>query len=344
MRTQTHRTEPYDPRLLADGESPRCLVVMYHYVHGDQPSPPLGSEGVECGVRGLTSQEFCAQLDRLTSMIEPIDWPTLYAWLCGRGTIPDRCFLLTFDDGLADHAKTVVPILQERRLRGVFFVPGAVLTSHRMLSAHAVHLLLSRINEETLEHEVRGLVEEHGRGCIDAVDALDTAAAEAMYNYESPARARLKYLLTVTLPIDLRTTVVESLFTRHIGASRRWARDWYLGWDDLTRMEALGHTIGAHGHNHEPYSRLTPFERRQDLRRVAALLSDGLGPDTRPISFPYGACDEDACAACREVGFAHAFTTERAWVLAGSDVFRLPRVDTIDVEALLQAEKECLRT
>ena len=116
----------------------RCLVVMYHYVHDTEP---MTAEGV----KGLTSREFRLQLDRLCSAAEPIDWPALFAWSRGHGTLPQRCFLLTFDDGLADHARVVLPILQERGLRGTFFVPGAVLDSERLLPAHAIHLLLSTL-------------------------------------------------------------------------------------------------------------------------------------------------------------------------------------------------------
>ena len=332
------------------------MVVMYHYVRDDAGLPRPGSPDMSTGIKGLTTSEFRAQLDRLCELMEPIDWPTLYAWMSRRGSIPDRsrggrrscggrhssggrhCFLLTFDDGLADHAETVLPILEERGLRGVFFVPGVVLTSHRLLSAHAVHLLLSTLDEQTFERELLSYLAEHEDDRTDWVASVDVEAAQALYHYESPARARLKYLLTITLPVDLRIEAVDALFQRHIGSPARWARHWYMDWDDLFRMQSLGHTIGGHGFAHEPYTRLTPARRRQDLGRVAAVLREGLGPDIRPLSYPYGQFDDDTCAACCDAGFAHAFTTESRLITRGSDVFRLPRVDAIDVEAVLERE------
>lgn len=329
---------------LRDGQArdddPRCLVVMYHYVHDDNPLPRPRPTGQTEGIRALSCATFQAQVDQLCRVLEPIDWPTLYAWFQGRGSIPRRCFLLTFDDGLADHAHQVLPILQKDGLRGVFFVPGSVLATHYLLPAHAVHLLLSTLGDETLERELLRYLARQETG-IDWMTSMDTVSAEAMYHYESPERARLKYLLTVMLPPALRNAAVDALFEKHVGSSARWAKHWYLGWDEMIQMQSQGHTLGGHGQSHEPYTRFTPAGRRDDLRQVASLLRHGLGPDIRPFSYPYGLFDKDTCTACRESGFAHAFTTQRGWVTKESQVMQLPRVDTMDVDQVLNEEFAC---
>lgn len=331
-----------DPSGSPPGAEPRCLVVMYHYVHDTDPLPRSASLATPKGIHGLTSEKFETQLDRLCRTLEPIDWPHLYAWTQGRANLPDRCFLLTFDDGLADHARTVAPILKARGLRGVFFVPGAILVAQRLLTVHAVHLLLSILDERTLERELVDRLESLDRR--DLWDALDDSAAASLYHYETPGRARIKFFVNVLLPPDMRDSIIHPLFERHIGSLSRWAGHWYLGWDDLIELQAVGHTIGGHGYAHEPYSTMTPEARGRDLRRCAAVLRNGLGPDVRPLSFPLGRFDHDICAACRGAGFAHAFTTQPAWLTAGSDVLRLPRLDTIAVDAALDAEASpCLR-
>jgi peptidoglycan/xylan/chitin deacetylase (PgdA/CDA1 family) len=108
-------------------------------------------------------------------------------------------------------------------------------------------------------------------------------------------------------------------------------------------METLGHTIGAHGHCHEPFSQLSQAQCREDMHQIAAILRAGLGPDIRPFSYPYGQFNNDTCAACRDAGFVHAFTTERRWLTRESDLLRLPRVDTIHVAATLKEEVACSR-
>lgn len=333
-------SSPTATRSGEEAGGPRCVVVMYHYVHDRPPTAELGVAGGPTGVRGLTSCEFEEQLDLLGREMEPVDWPTLYAWSQGRAPIPERCFLLTFDDGLADHAAVVAPILKRRGLRGVFFVPGLVLTSQRILSAHAIHLLLSRLDDQTLEDELTGFLSTHGGG-TDWATLLDPQAAQAMYHYETAARARLKYLLTVVVPADLRNAALDSLFARYVGSAARWARKWYLSWDDLAGMQATGHTIGAHGYAHEPYTRMAPERVRDDMIRSAGVLRNGLGPDIRPLSYPYGRFDGFTAAAARGVGFAHAFTTQQRWVTGTDDLLLLPRVDTIRVGSFLREEVPC---
>ena len=310
-----------------------CLVVMYHYVRADNDPQPLRSEGLV----GLEPGDFEGQLDRLCAGREPIDWPGLYAWMQGQGRIPARSFLLTFDDGLADHARTVLPILNRRGLRGVFFVPGEMLNSEQLLGAHAIHLLLSLLGTEGFERELLRYLKAHGEG-KDWLAEVDDDAAQAMYHYEEPRRARLKYLLTVALPIATRREAVEALFTRHIGSSKRWAREWYLNWTQLAELMAAGHTIGGHGYLHEPYTRLTRAQQRVDARRTAELLDEGLGPDLRPFSYPYGCYNEEAVSAVAGAGFVQAFTTQRRLLTGGDQALSLPRFDTIYVDAQLGQE------
>ncbi|MCH8252271.1 MAG: polysaccharide deacetylase family protein [Planctomycetes bacterium] len=314
-------------------EQPKCLAVMYHYVHDE--ILPLSE-----GVRGLGAAEFEAQLDELCAWGEPINWPSLYAWRQGRGAIPERCFLLTFDDGLGDHARVVVPILEERNLRGVFFVPGAVLSEQQLLSAHAIHVLLATLGTQRFADVLTAHL-AHSTGRTDWFAGIDAAAALAMYHYESPERARLKYLLTSVLPVEVRRRAVFDLFEHHVGSATRWAKHWYLGWDELMAMHSHGHTIGGHGYRHEPYSRLSPMEQCTDALRAARILEAGLGPEVRPFSYPYGRYDDDAARACRDAGFVHAFTTQSRYISDSDEPMAMPRVDTIHVDAVIEEQLEC---
>ncbi len=315
---------------------------MYHYVREPESGHPC-SGGFHPGIHALSPSEFERQLDQLSAAMEPIDWPTLYAWTCGRCGLPERSFLLTFDDGLADHAETVLPILQDRGLRGVFFVPGSILSEHRMLSAHAVHLLMSILGGDALVEEVQRCLQEKGFGEATLSES-EALAADAIYHYEEPAIGRLKYLLTMKLPTEVRSSVVEELFEQHVGSSARWARHWYIGWDDLIHMQSLGHTIGGHGHRHEAYERLAPADIQRDIRSVAAVLQEGLGPEVRPFSYPFGSTTPQIGEFCTAAGFVHGFTTQRAWVRAGCDPTRFPRIDTIFVDAALEKEVRCRHT
>ena len=53
--------------------------------------------------------------------------------------------LLTFDDGLRDHAEFVLPALQARGLFGLFYVCSGPAMAGRILDVHKVHLALGRL-------------------------------------------------------------------------------------------------------------------------------------------------------------------------------------------------------
>lgn len=320
---------------------------MYHYIHDrvalplPLPLPLPGNRLPPLAIKALTTSQFAAQLDDLMGVFEPIDWPTLYAWTQGRARIPRRSFLVTFDDGLKDHARYALPLLEERGIRGTFFVPGSVLTSHRLLSAHAQHLLFSVVDTEQFGHDLDETMKDDPSYDASWRKTLDQSAVDALYHYEKPDLAQLKYFLNMVMPPNQRNRAIDTLFKKYIGTPQRWAKDWYLGWDDMIEMDLQGHTIGGHGFLHEPYINMKAEARDVDLRKMAAVLRSGIGLDLRPMSYPFGRYDEALCQSCRNIGVAHAFTTESRWFTQNDDPLKIPRVDTIRVQSFIDREVAC---
>ncbi|MCH7814539.1 MAG: polysaccharide deacetylase family protein, partial [Planctomycetes bacterium] len=283
---------------------------------------------------------FRRQLDLLCSRAEPITWPQFHAWHQGSGTIPETGFLLTFDDGLSDHAEVVAPLLEDRGLRGVFFVPGQVLDSGRMASAHQIHLLQATLGDEAFADAVCSwLTDNYAEG--GCLDQPQIAQAHRVYHYEPPERAELKYRLAFALPIDVRRKMIDSLFAAHLGDEEPYARRWYLDGRQVAALQRAGHTIGGHGFDHEPYLRLSGDDQVRDLSRSAKILDDLIGPGPRPFSYPYGSFDNAVARRCRQAGFCQAMTTRPGWVGCGSDAWALDRVDTIDLDRFLEQEQPC---
>ena len=311
----------------------RVIAIMYHYVRDRAGT-------AQSGIRGLDPDTLSRQLDRLCRQFEPITWPMLHAWHHDGAHLPQRCCLLTFDDGLADHADVVAPLLEARGLRGTFFVSGQTLETQRMDAAHQVHLLQTTVGDDVLAADVvEWLGRQHPE--LNRMEQEDSQAARRLYHYETPDRARLKYLLHHSLPIDVRNAMVDDLFSRHVGNAGEMARSWYLQPEQLVQLEEAGHTIGGHGYAHEPYLRLSAEDQQQDLARSAAALRTALGPGTRPFSYPYGSLDDSVAGRCAEAGFAQAFTTCPGWIQRDDDVFQLNRLDTIAVDAFLEKEHLC---
>lgn len=306
---------------------------MYHYVRAR-------GEPLSRGVRGLSPSAFEEQLDALSRWGEPLSWEAFAPCLCGKGELPGRSFLLTFDDGLLDHAEVAAPILGDRGLRGVFFIPGRVLHEPRVLAAHQVHLLLSIRTPEQLFDDVAAMLARLAPS-DNWLDLADARQAEHTYAYESPARARLKHLLTGVLPISLRNHVLADLFAHHVGSSAEWWKKWYLSPAQVVELHHAGHTIGGHSYAHEPLARLTRAELEHDVHRSARALADLLGAAPRPFSYPFGSFNEDVIDVTRQAGFCAAVTTKSRAARADDEAFSLPRFDTIHLSAHLESEAPC---
>lgn len=304
-----------------------CLAVMYHYVR-DRDAPP------DDQIRGLAERDFTQQIDDVGATFEPIDWPM---WLEHQTTgrpIPERSLLLTFDDGLSDHVDVVAPLLEKHGMRGLFFVSGRPIEEQRMTAAHRIHLLLCRLGNDGFEHCVRTWLAEHDPD-NDWPAAVDKDAAHRVYHYEPEVRAVIKYLLNVTLPIHLRDQMTAELFAEHVGDEPEWARRWYGTWDQWAALQEAGHTIGGHGYRHERYLRLSQTEQAGDMKHIATLLADRLGPRPRPFSYPFGSYDAHTIEACAHAGFRNAFTTLEGLNQASTPAHELRRIDTICVDAFL---------
>lgn len=313
--------------------SPRCVAVMYHYVRDRTGT----SEAEICG---LSPTAFDRQLDRLCDRMAPIDWPAFRGWLHDGGAIPDDVFLLTFDDGLADHAEIVAPILERRGLRAAFFVQGEVLETGRIAHNHQAHLLRCWLGDDGFTEAVNRWLTDHAPDAL-ASDDLDLADARRIYHYETPPRAAFKYRLSHLLPPELQRSLLDDLFAGHVGDPSEWARRWYMNRDDLRCLEAAGQTVGGHGYSHTFYTRMTDSQIRLDVARTAAVLHRTLGPQPRPFSYPYGSCTVRAAECCASAGFIHAFGTRPAWIDDRTERYNVPRVDTIDVTRFLEQETPC---
>jgi peptidoglycan/xylan/chitin deacetylase (PgdA/CDA1 family) len=85
----------------------------------------------------------------------------------------------------------------------------------------------------------------------------------------------------------------------------------FMTWDEVKRLRALGHTVGAHTHSHPILASLSAEEQRQELAASRALLEQQLGGPVRLIAYPNGlngSFTSETKRLARECGFEAAFS------------------------------------
>jgi peptidoglycan/xylan/chitin deacetylase (PgdA/CDA1 family) len=275
---------------------------------------------------------FRRQVDSLRANYEMATWESLVAYLDGiYQPRRDLCYL-TFDDGLKDHYKNVLPILVERGISGAFFVVTASLESGWVASAHKNHFLMATLPFDGLytrfEQKVRNLVP---RG----VHEPDEATVRRAHPWDEPKVARYKYLVNYGLPVEVRELVLDHLFEETFGDQNRFASDLYMNWDDVASLKSAGMTVGGHSHRHRALATLEPGAQVEDLRTCLEVIQKHCPDKTAlPFCYPYGMADsfsDDTVRLVQETGFSAAFTFLHGWNQPGVDRYRLNRIDTNEV-------------
>ena len=290
-------------------------AVMWHYVRSAAAQPRTGYHGV-------TPEAFEEQLETLCERTTTVGWPAVLASLTGTSQLPRDAVLLTFDDGLVDHLRVVLPALLARGLSGVFFVlsrrPGDSLTV-----GHALHVLLGIWSAERVRAEVADRLTPADRDRYRAAEReLEGAAPEDPDDiWKRPLQRELALAAG---------PIVRGLVDAAIGPATDVADSLHLSPDQLRDLVDAGMTLGGHGRTHPWLDALDEEARRDEIAASAALLTRyGLGP--WPFAYPYGAAPPSARSLLGDAGFAAAFTTNAA---ERSDRFHIGRVDGDDPDWL----------
>lgn len=286
-------------------------AVMWHYVRSADDEP-------RAGYRGVTPEAFGAQLDALCDRMTPVGWSAVLASLAGTTPLPEHAVLLTFDDGLVDHHRAVLPALSARGLSGVFFAlarrPGESLTL-----GHRLHVLLGVWPAGRVRAEVVAR--------LTAPDRERYVAAERSMNTTGPEdpddvwkRPLQRELAAVAGPI------LGDLVEEAIGPEGDVADRLYLSPSQLRDLVDAGMTLGGHGRTH-PWLDAVDDERcRDEITASAAFLASyDAGP--WPFAYPFGAAPASARATLADAGFVAAFTTIPT---RDDDRYHIGRVDGDD--------------
>jgi peptidoglycan/xylan/chitin deacetylase (PgdA/CDA1 family) len=286
-------------------------AVMWHYIRSADTPPRTGYYGV-------TPEAFEAQLDALCERATPVRWQAVLASLAGNAPLPRDAVLLTFDDGLVDHHRVVLPAFRARGLSGVFFVlsrrPGDSLTV-----GHALHVLLGIWSPERVRAEVADRLTPADRDRYRAAEReLEGVAPEDPDDvWKRPLQRELALAAG---------PIVRSLVDAAMGPESDVADALHLSPAQLRDLVDAGMTLGGHGRTHPWLDALDEEARRDEITASAALLTRyGTGP--WPFAYPYGAAPPSAHSLLGDAGFAAAFTTNAA---ERSDRFHIGRVDGDD--------------
>jgi peptidoglycan/xylan/chitin deacetylase (PgdA/CDA1 family) len=282
------------------------LAVNYHYVRPafDAPHP---------GIHGVTPEQLERQLTLLGTLGRFVGADELAAAVDGRATLPERAFVVTFDDGLREQFDHAVPVLRRLGIPALFFVNTAPILRGTVSSVHKIHLTRAFNSPAAF----RRMLEAHARelGIVLGTTSDEERTAAGHYAYDDPETARLKSLLAWALPLRDREALVERCFHETFGAGERACSEaLYMNVEHIQELARDG-CVGTHSHEHLPLGLLSLPEAREQLAASVSELERWTGRAPIAVSYPYGsniACASWVADLARELGLVYGFTMERA--------------------------------
>ena len=280
---------------------------MWHYVRDDETEPRVG-------YRGIDPRRFAEQLDLICRVATPVGWADLLAALTGDRALPDDAVILTFDDGLMDHHRTVLPALLERGLTAIFFVLARV-PGDRLTLGHRLHVLTGSYAPTDVRAWIMDAMTPGERARYRALET-DMAAEpdDADDEWKRPLQRELA---------DAADPILSSMVERLIGPEPEIARALHLGPGEVEDMIAAGMTIGGHGRAHAWMDVPRIGTAASEVAASASYLGPLL-PGPWPFAYPYGGVPTRPGSLLESAGFGAAFSTEAG---RRQDRYRIGRRD-----------------
>ena len=311
-------------------------IVMYHYVRNLRLSryPEI---------KGLSKDNFEAQVQYIKKHYTVVSGTELIDAITGGATLPPRPLILTFDDGYIDHFTEVFPVLDRENLPGLFFPPAKCILEHKVLDVNKIHFVLACVPDK------RSLVDYICKRIDENRDQYNLLTSTAYWEkLGKPSRFDhaevmfCKNMLQVELPIELRQTITDELFSQYVASDEAsFSRELYMSHDQIMVLQNHGMYIGSHGHDHFWLNTLSTQQQEWEIdQSLMFLKSVGADVNRWIMCYPYGAYNESLLAVLKSRNCVVGLTTEVGLAHLGEqNPLTLPRLDTNDLPKDSNAEE-----
>ncbi|MHA8054522.1 polysaccharide deacetylase family protein [Aquirufa nivalisilvae] len=281
------------------------------------------------GLNALDLENFIKQLDYLQKKYCIIDHNILMQHLESNMKLPSNCVLLTFDDGYIDIYNYVLPVLLERNLKGLFYVPN-YFKSKKLLQVNVIHLLLSkRENIKLYLKYIKNFVSK-----AETNKKFNDYCNQVIYSsrYDCQEVELLKQLLQFILPETIRSKILSELLKKFIEVCEDELFElYYCSKLHLNEMISYGMHIGGHGNNHLWHNTLSDEDQEKEVFESLNFLNTLSKQDFYSFSYPYGGYNQFSIELMKKYDFKFAFTTElNSFNQNVFSKFEIPRFDTND--------------
>lgn len=301
------------------------LVVNFHYIQPENKYP-------FSGIHSVSVERLSSQLDILGQHFDFISQDDLLEAIEGKKKLPERCCLITFDDGLKGQYQNALPVLKKKGVPAIFFINTLPLKEKKACLVHKIHWLRANLPPEDFLEEVDNKLKEISGQSLDQL-SFKEGVAERKYLYDEPEIAKLKFILNHTLKTKEKEKVIGGIFKKVVNNERDFCEQFYVSKEEVIKLSELSF-LGTHSYAHRSFSQLSGKQMTNEIEKSLITLHQIIG-DKRifSISYPYRDLGDisQLVDICKSLGLKLGFTTERSFNKSLQHPFLFARMDTNDV-------------
>lgn len=287
------------------------LVIAYHYIDDE--------DKYKAGIYPTSPARLTHQLNAIRKNYEFISENDLVRAIKNEISLPDRACLITFDDGLRSQYERALPILEDRVIPAVFYIPTQHITEQKAYRAHKIHFLLSKKSIDILFSDVQGHYQDMVGKPLDWSGLDINRRAINWYRYDEVNTAKFKFFLNHFLDTQIAGKIIDRLFAQYYeGTEADFCNSLYLSKPQLQKLanhELIA--LGMHTHSHLNLDQFLAEIVLRDLAANYRILHNEIGvKNIRGISYTYGSIteqifDKNIKKSFNALGLAYGFTTEK---------------------------------
>jgi peptidoglycan/xylan/chitin deacetylase (PgdA/CDA1 family) len=303
-------------------------VLTYHGILSQ------GYHSIDAAFDGnlVDAETFRKQLLLLKKNYTVISPDDFLFWCEGRTKLPPRAVLLTCDDGLLNNLTDMLPVLQQEKLKCLFFVTGGSAGESRgTLWYEDLFLLFFRARSGPFELCCGNLTISGDLSTRETRRSVWWGAVKRLSQVDAESRATFLRQVRVTLGKG-------GGGTNNLADDRRFGA---LTRNELRALMAAGMTIGAHTLSHPMLSQCSPELARLEIAESRNRLEAVLQTPVWAMAYPFG--DRESVTPlvvnmARDAGYKAAFLNFGGGLGAELPMHAVPRIHVTAQMSLAELE------
>jgi peptidoglycan/xylan/chitin deacetylase (PgdA/CDA1 family) len=238
------------------------IVILYYHIVNDE-----NVTHIRHLYRHKNTKQFVNDLDFLLKNYSPTGLSDVIEWINGKNTLPQNCFLLTFDDGFREIYDIIAPILLKKGITATFFISSAFLDNRELCYQHKASMLA-----EMIFNGISPMSEKEIENILIKIGLSFSQLCEGVLKVDYRQRKALDRIADVLL-VDFQKFLKD--------------KQPYLNFNQVKELIGQGFTIGAHSIDHPYYSILSIDEQLAQTIGSVSHLRDTFCLNYGAFAFPH---------------------------------------------------------